>query len=297
MKRFERILVCIDDLERDSGMLAYVQTIARLAGAREIHLLHVAESEPAEAGITRESLSAFAAAPLTESGSWANTCNVINGTPLLESLRYAHDRDVDLIVIGRHCGCRTQADEEALLPRRLTRKATCSVLVLPEDVQVKIDKILAPIRDSACSAIALDVACAFAVATNAAVTALNIFQVHPGYSRVGTSIEEHEALLDTAAQHECDVLLGRVDADTTCVECKCASDLHGTPAPIILDTVTADAIDIVVIGARGRTGAAGVLLGKVTERLISKSPVPVLAVKKKGECLGVIQALMSLAGQ
>ena len=53
----------------------------------------------------------------------------------------------------------------------------------------------------------------------------------------------------------------------------------------------------VVIGARGRTGAAGVLLGTVTEHLILKSPSPVLAVKKKGECIGVLRALLVIAGE
>ena len=218
-------------------------------------------------------------------------------TPLLENLRYAHDRNIDLVVIGRHYGDRTETDEEALLPRRVTRKATCSVLVLPENAPVKINRILVPVRDSECSANALDVACAISAAAKASVTALNVFQVHPGYSRVGTSLEEHEALLDTAAQRECDDLLGRVDANTTTVQCKCVPDLHGKPAPVILDEVTAGATDLVVIGARGRTGTAGVLLGKVTERLIRHSPVPVLSVKKKGECLGIIRALLSLAGE
>lgn len=50
-----------------------------------------------------------------------------------------------------------------------------------------------------------------------------------------------------------------------------------------------------MIGSRGRTGAAGVLLGRVTEQLIRKSTVPVLAAKKKGECIGVLRALLELA--
>jgi nucleotide-binding universal stress UspA family protein len=51
---------------------------------------------------------------------------------------------------------------------------------------------------------------------------------------------------------------------------------------------------LIVIGARGRTGAAGILLGTVTEQLIRVSPVPVLAIKNKGECIGVLRALQQL---
>jgi nucleotide-binding universal stress UspA family protein len=51
---------------------------------------------------------------------------------------------------------------------------------------------------------------------------------------------------------------------------------------------------LIAIGSRGRTGTAGVLLGKVTEELIAQSRLPVLAVKRKGEQIGILQALLSL---
>lgn len=309
MKRYERILVCIDRPERDSRMLAYVRTIARLAESKEIHLLHVSEEkardsdEPSEQlsgarEITDETLRALAAEHFKSPGTYGCLCELVKGAPLLEVLRFAADKDIDLIVIGRHYGEEARADGEALLARRITRKATCSVLVLPEEHdRVKAGMILVPVRNSECSANAVDVACDIAAATKAAVTAFNVYQVHPGYSRVGTTLEEHQALLETAAQRECGKLLERVDTHGVEVLSKCAPDLRGKPVPIILEAVTTIPADLVVIGARGRTGAAGVLLGTVTEQLIRESPVPVLAVKKKGECLGILRALLTIAGE
>ncbi len=66
--------------------------------------------------------------------------------------------------------------------------------------------------------------------------------------------------------------------------------------PVILEELGSRQDRAVVIGARGRTGAAGVLLGTVTEQLIRRSPSPVLAVKRKGECLGLLRALLVIAG-
>ena len=309
MKRYERILVCIDQPERDSHMLAYVEAIVRLAESKEIHLLHVSEDktsdsdepsqQPSGAGeITEEEMHALATEHFKPPGTHECLCKVVKGTPLLEVLRFAADKDIDLIVIGRHYGEAAEAEGEAILARRITRKATCSVLVLPEEHHhVKADMILVPVRDSECSANALDVACDIAAATNAAVTAFNVYQVHTGYSRVGTTLEEHQALLETAAQRECDKLRSRVDTRGVEVLCKSAPDLHGKPVPIILEAVASMSADLLVIGARGRTGAAGVLLGTITEQLIRESPVPVLAVKKKGECLGILRALLTLAGE
>ena len=214
---------------------------------------------------------------------------------MIEILRYAHEKDVDLIMLGRHYGRRVETDDEAVLARRITRKATCSVLVLPEEYRFQADAIVVPIRDSECSANALEVACGIAATTGATVTALNVFHVTSGYSRVGTTLEEHQALLEAAAMRECARLIKRTDTHGVNVECKCTPDLHGHPVPVILEELGSGQGRAVVIGARGRTGAAGVLLGTVTEQLIRKSPSPVLAVKKKGECVGVLQALLIIA--
>jgi nucleotide-binding universal stress UspA family protein len=171
------------------------------------------------------------------------------------------------------------------------------VLVLPEEFQLKADKILVPVRSSACSANALDVACGIAAATKASVIAFNVFQVHTGYSRVGTTFEEHVALLEAAAQRECTSVIGQVHTRAAEIVCETAPDVDGKPVPVILERVASAPADLIVLGARGRTGAAGVLLGKVTEQLIRESPVPVLAVKRKGECLGIVRALLTLAGE
>ncbi|MCP4589976.1 MAG: universal stress protein [bacterium] len=305
MKRYERLLVCIDQPQHSGQMLAYVQAIARLSNSKELHLLHVIDVQTGEAAappavgepITAEMLRALASEQIQEAGGAAVQCAVIEGTPLLEYLRYAHDKNTDLIVIGRHCGCASPEDDEAVLARRITRKSSCSVLVLPEDYSVKADTILVPVRDSECSANALDVACGIAGLTDATVVAFDLYQVHPGYSRVGTTLEEHKALLESAARRECERLLKRVDTGGAKVQCKCAADLEGKPVSEILTALSEVSADLVVIGARGRSGAAGVLLGNVTERLIRESPLPVLAVKKKGECLGVLRALLTLAGE
>ena len=308
MKRYERILICIDQPQRDSRILDYARTIVRLADSKELYLLHVSDDAdhgprdtPAElspeGAVTCEALQAVAAEHFEGSETMKCKCEVIHGAPVLDILRFAYEKDIDLVVIGHHYGDAGAADGDAVLARRITRKATCSVLVLPEDCQIKADTILVPVRDSECSANALEVACGIATAAGAAVIAFNIYQVHGGYARAGMTREQQIEALDEAAQRECRRLLERVDSRSVTVQCRCAPDLHGTPVPVVLDAIRKTTADLAVIGARGRTGAAGVLLGTVTEQLIRKSPVPVLAVKKKGECIGILRALLTLAGE
>jgi nucleotide-binding universal stress UspA family protein len=220
-------------------------------------------------------------------------CEVVKGSALVEILRYAHDKEIDAIIVGRSA----QPVRGALLAKRLTRKATCTVLVLPITAQVRTDTIICPVRDSDCSANAVTMACDVAKEVGAKIICLNVYQVHPGYSRTGASLEEAEAALETAARHECERLLSRVDTQGVPVKTQCVPDLYDKPVPVILEAAARASADLIVIGARGRSGAAGVLLGAVTEQLILGSPIPVLAVKKKGECIGILRALLTIAGQ
>ena len=307
MERYKRILVCIDGSNDDAPMLVYAGGRSRAAESQEVHFLHLRHDigpvledapagSPAPTELTREILQVLVVEHFKGHGRERLVCEVIRGSPLIEILRYAHEKDIDLIMMGRHCGHRGETDDEALLAQRVTRKATCSVLVLPEEYALQAEAIVVPVRDSECSANALETACGIAAATGATVTALNVYAVHAGYSRTGKTLEEHQGLLEAAATRECAKLIKRTNTHDVKVECRCEPDLHGKPVPIILEALGDGSGRAVVIGARGRTGAAGILLGTVTEQLIRKSPSPVLAVKKKGECLGVLRALLVIAG-
>ena len=90
------------------------------------------------------------------------------------------------------------------------------------------------------------------------------------------------------------IIISQGNIPSLFVNATCLPDLRLDPVKVILERCNEIACDLVVIGARGRTGAAGILLGTVTEQLIRVCPVPVLAIKKKGECIGVLKALQQL---
>ena len=53
-------------------------------------------------------------------------------------------------------------------------------------------------------------------------------------------------------------------------------------------------VNLLIMGSRGRKAGAGVLLGSIAEHLIKTTTVPLLAVKKKGTGLGLLDALLKL---
>jgi nucleotide-binding universal stress UspA family protein len=300
MKNYQRILVGVDDPERDGRMLDTVGVICQAESSEEVHVVHVSDrSKPPRkldgVKLTQQTLLSLAETTLQGHGGEKVIAKMITGAPLVEILRYARDQDIDLIVIGRETFRPNASRDDAVLACRITRQATCSVLVLPQGAVPTARRILVPVRDSECSANAVEAACHIAETTGGSVCCLNVFRIQPGYRYVGTSLKEQTASLRRDAQAECERLLARVESTYDNVTTKCVRDLNGKPVPIILSEIEAQSADLVVIGARGRTGAAGVLLGAVTEQLIRRNPKPMLAVKKKGECLNVLRALLALA--
>ncbi len=54
---------------------------------------------------------------------------------------------------------------------------------------------------------------------------------------------------------------------------------HGEVAPTILETLKNEKLDLLVLGGKGRSSVTDLLLGSVTTKLISLSPIPVIVVK------------------
>lgn len=80
--------------------------------------------------------------------------------------------------------------------------------------------------------------------------------------------ETVEAIAQLAGDHDIDVV---------------TSVVTGHPADTILDYAADNDVDLVVMGTHGRQGLDRFLLGSVTERVVRRSDVPVLAVRQSVE--------------
>lgn len=56
--------------------------------------------------------------------------------------------------------------------------------------------------------------------------------------------------------------------------------LFGAPSRMILDYIDAEKIDLVVMGTHGASGVREYLIGSNAERVVRRSPIPVMAIKK-----------------
>jgi nucleotide-binding universal stress UspA family protein len=58
-----------------------------------------------------------------------------------------------------------------------------------------------------------------------------------------------------------------------------SATVEGSPAREIVDDATETGVDLIVMGTHGRSGVDRILLGSVAERVVRRSPVPVLTVR------------------
>lgn len=57
---------------------------------------------------------------------------------------------------------------------------------------------------------------------------------------------------------------------------------YGKPIDEIIDYVESEGIDAIVMGTHGRSGAERLMIGSVAEKVVRKSPVPVLTIRPEG---------------
>ncbi len=58
--------------------------------------------------------------------------------------------------------------------------------------------------------------------------------------------------------------------------------------------IVSENIDLIVLGSKGRSSSAAVLMGSLTEQLLLSSNIPMIAVKEKGANMRFVDALMNL---
>jgi nucleotide-binding universal stress UspA family protein len=81
-----------------------------------------------------------------------------------------------------------------------------------------------------------------------------------------------------AADSESPLLVTELSSNGTPARLETTRSQAGNAAHAIADIAQQQGTDLIVVGTRGRTALAGLLLGGVTQRLLHIAPCPVLAV-------------------
>ena len=207
---------------------------------------------------------------------------VVHGDVTDQLLRFAARKKVDLVLLGH----RRSRSARRSLARRLAMTAPCSVWMVPNGSAAKLERILIPIDFSDKAADALRVGSAIAsLAGLEQAVALHVF-----FNQASVTYDEYDDILRENEAEAFRIFAARID-------------LHGVDViplfeegPNVAHTVNRIAVegkaDLVVMGTRGRSRSAAILLGSETDHTIMETKIPILAVKHFGARLRLLQVLL-----
>ncbi|TAK63200.1 SulP family inorganic anion transporter [Methylobacter sp.] len=287
---FHSVTVPLAMTEDDKGLLRYAARLAKLGIGKEFHFVHVitpnerkrnaASDKDLIRGMTEEVQSYF-------NGEFKHVkvdFQALEGPSRMDELVHLTlAAKSDLILLGH----RNNRSGQRSLARRLAMITNCSVWMVPQESDAEITRIIAPIDFSLPSADSLSQATALARSNNIAeCLALHVF-----FDESVIRYDEHQDIV--RGEEAAAFAKFMTGIDTHGVTTKLASEESINVAHAILRKAGEYNADLIVIGTRGHSRAATILLGSVTSQVMAESKIPVLAIKHVDDRMTLMKALLS----
>ena len=291
MSLFQRVMLAVSRDDSDAGLLCYARMLASLAPEAEFHIVHVLGWAPGTKNppelVTHEQAKKQVQESVSKHlGCSAKThCHVIHGTRMDSLLEAAVGTRADLILVGH----RKSRSGRRSLARRLSMKAPCSVWMAPEGSPAEINRVLAAVDFSVHSALALNIATEIASQRKLS----ECLALHVYFNQAIAGVDEYETVLRDREE----------DAFARFVA---PLDLHGVSVKPIFEAsfsvshvtgrlAESEGVDLIVMGTRGQSRSASILLGSESEQVLMETRKPVLVVKERGERIGLLRVLLDRA--
>lgn len=290
---YKTALICLGLDSRDKLLVKSFIAAAPKFGVQRVILLHVhahdlAPFEIVGAPTINDKKSGFIKKLTDEISAKLPNIQVVGmiavGIPYEKIVKVIDTEKVDLVVLARDAQP-IELSEKGRHGRDILRYSDCTVLVVPEGSTLAFNKGVVGIDFSICSTEAAKIATTLFDNT----VGVYSYQIDPGLSYGGLTTEEFvDGFESSAKEHYQNEVLTIINSEMPfeIIQSERASEALIRRS----DELSADCI---VIGGYGRTKLAAMLLGSTAERLASRSLVPVLIVRVKGERKGLLASLIS----
>jgi len=304
MNNTNRLLVGLVLTSTDEYIIKYAAYFARLLKAENLYFFHVVQSfelsdeiiekYPYVKSPVDESLENKIQDLLEKHFDSSIQCNkhieIKEGNPIEEIIKWSKIKEIDLVFMGS----KFTENSSGTLPRKIVTIIPASILLVPENTFDSVSNILVPIDFSETSKLALEAAIEIAGKTGGRITCQHCFVVPHGYSTVGKSYEEFSGIMKENTQKKFKDFIADIQTNINITEI-CTLDKDDNPAKLIYNLAEAIQANLVIIGSKGRTGLASLILGSVAEKLMRyDKDIPLLVVKKKDEILDFFDAIHQL---
>ena len=266
---FDRILAGTDGSHRAEEAVGRAAQLASVTGAA-LDLVYVIDSgRPHDADVEPKAEAVLHKAEAIAARSLPASAKVVAGDPAQALLEEAA-HTVDVICVGPDAGLLGGRIRVGRVAAHVLRHAPCSVLVGREAGSTFPESILCGVDGSGSSNETAGLAARIAVASGAELRLQNVVPVFEGDEREWTldDDEPDPTEIESAAQ------VARAAGARPIRE-----RALGRPEYAILEAAGRERSDLVVVGSRGLSGVARVLLGSVSEYVATHAHCSVLVVR------------------
>ncbi len=295
--KIKKVLVALDLTEMDYEILRYLKYFTNHISTQGIHFLHALPefdvlrspyfqeredlreawqlNEVAWEAIKEETFGTF-----DESDQIELSFDTLSGDPLGIILDQAKQHEADLLVVGD----KDREDTHGVLVKNIVRRSTCPVLFVPEDPELFLSNILVPIDFSENSARALKAAVAIGnnLEEKANITCFNVYDL-PDVSSyfVSRPRGEFKSMMAKSVKEAFGKFLEKhVPSYEGKIDLALEERLRPSVSKYILDYADDHDFGLIVLGAKGHSLIERLLIGSVTESLLSHDEdIPILVVK------------------
>jgi len=306
MKPIKNVLVCLDLSDLDRTLFAHVENIVRTSGSEKVVFMNIIKNLNIPEDVLKEFPGLTGKLENDRMEHMQNSVKehfvpgvdvqtefvIKKGTVAKRVLKTANEHEADLIVMGR----RKNSNNGGLLATRLARRANCSLLIIPEGAQAKVQRLLVPVDFSEHSTLALEEAVTLASRIpEIEVYCQNVYNVPTGYHYTGKSFEEFAQVMEKHAQKDLAKFIKTIDLKGVELKTIYTLDQDHDPVEDIYREAKKLGVDFLIIGAKGRSSTTAFFIGTIAERLVQISEeVPLAVMRPRGKNAGIIDALKEI---
>lgn len=306
MYLIKKMVVCLDQTSLDHTLIQHAAFIAQVNQTKKIYFVNVIKnlSIPKEVleefpnlienmvNERREAMETIVKEHFKNPKGISFNYIVKEGSLSKKILKLAEEKSADMILIGR----KVHLPGTGVASTRLARRASCSLLIVPEGSATKMKRLLVPSDFSDYSKDALEEAIMIAEKHGGLeIVCQNVFTVPSGYHYTGKTYEEFTQIMRMHAEINYKKFIRKIDTKGNKIIPVYTQDINDDPVEEIVAKAKEIDADGIIIGAKGRTAATALFIGSMAERLIQyNDSIPLLVTRPKGKNAGILDYILEI---
>jgi len=307
MYQIKKLIVCLDQTSMDETLVKFATYIARINQTKKIYFTNIIRNLQIPKDVLKEfpklieNMVEERKSQMREvvERNWDKELQsemsfvVKEGQLAKKVLKLAHEKSADMILVGR----KVTLPGSGVGSQRLARRASCTLMIIPENSTPKVTKILVPSDFSEYSKDALEEAILISERNGKAIEIIcqNVYTIPSGYHFTGKSYEEFAAIMQTHAEIKYKKFIRKIDTKGVKITPLYTMDDDDDPVEDIIKKAQEIQANGIIIGAKGRTAATALFLGSMAERLIQlNDKIPLLVTRPKGKNAGILDYILEI---